>query len=100
MSHNFASKITFPLNSFIFFLFFFVKDLSMGASLVKGQSKGNVYEWSSSIKPICTTPQVLVTIKVSIQEWHCRLGHHSLNYASPYFSTNFTLFFFQNSNQL
>ncbi|PHT82775.1 hypothetical protein T459_11218 [Capsicum annuum] len=53
---------------------YLVKDLSTGASLVQGQSRGHLYEWlagnASSSQPQCN-------VVVSLDLWHRRLGHPS-----------------------
>ncbi|KAJ0039048.1 hypothetical protein Pint_22927 [Pistacia integerrima] len=50
---------------------FVVKDLSTGASLAKGRSNGNVYEWQQS------SSQLFLSTKGSLNQWHRRLGHPS-----------------------
>ncbi|CAL2247311.1 unnamed protein product [Prunus armeniaca] len=49
-------------------------DLSMGAVLLRGPNKDDVYEWS--FKSFCQ-PQALVGVVVSPNLWHRRLGHPS-----------------------
>ena len=52
--HNCISIEFFPT-------YFLVKDLSMGATLVQGQSKGNLYEWPNSSPNSSSTPQAYNT---------------------------------------
>ncbi|KAH7554321.1 hypothetical protein JRO89_XS12G0163600 [Xanthoceras sorbifolium] len=50
-------------------------DLNTGASLAKGRSRHNLYEWSSSVSPI--TPSTLTpsaAVALSSQLWHQRLS--------------------------
>ena len=42
---------------------FLVKDLTMGASLVKGRNRGNLYEWPASTSSPC--PSAYVTSNIS-----------------------------------
>ncbi|XP_012851796.1 PREDICTED: uncharacterized protein LOC105971489 [Erythranthe guttata] len=56
--------------------YFLVKDLNTRASLAKGRSRHNLYEWSSSkTSPSTLTPST--SIALSSQLWHQRLGHPS-----------------------
>ena len=69
--------------------FFLVKDLTTGASLVRGWSRGNVYEWptatspspvprsSSSSQHSAFTTTMSSPPYQSISFWHNRLGHPS-----------------------
>ena len=52
--HNCTSIEFFPT-------YFLVKDLSMGATLVQGQSKGNLYEWPTSSPNSSSIPQAYNT---------------------------------------
>lgn len=54
---------------------FVVKDLNMRAYLIEGLNRDGVYEWS--IVVLSKLIFVLATIKVSFQEWHNCLRHHS-----------------------
>ena len=54
---------------------FLVKDLSTGAPLVKGLSKGNLYELPSQLPISSTTAVTNLTTKASADTWHRRLGH-------------------------
>ena len=50
---------------------FLVKDLKTQASLVRGRSKNNLYEW-----PVSTVPPS-TNLTISSQLWHQHLGHPS-----------------------
>ena len=73
---------------------FLIKDLSTGASLVQGQSKDNVYEWSSILQ--IKQPTVYSSVAAPIDVWHRHLGHPSsfiqqkllFRYSIPTFNTN------------
>ncbi|KAK0593671.1 hypothetical protein LWI29_001354 [Acer saccharum] len=74
-SHNNTSVEFFPD-------YFLVKDLTTGASLVRGQNKGNLYVWPQSIRPshsVSGAHQFFMSSQhnVSSRSWHCRLGHPS-----------------------
>ncbi|KAL5736907.1 hypothetical protein ACOSQ2_031695 [Xanthoceras sorbifolium] len=74
-THNHASIEFFPDH-------FLVKDLTTGASLVRGQNKENLYVWPSSshlrqpASKVCLH-SASVNPVTSQHEWHCRLGHPS-----------------------
>ncbi|KAK0606765.1 hypothetical protein LWI29_004059 [Acer saccharum] len=62
--------------------YFLVKDLTTGASLVRGQNKGNLYVWPQSSRPshsVSGAHQFFMSSQhnVSSRSWHSRLGHPS-----------------------
>ena len=59
---------------------FHVKDLSTGAILLKGQTKGGVYEWptTTSLSP-SSSLLAFSSVKTTLPTWHHRLGHPSLS---------------------
>ncbi|KAK0599182.1 hypothetical protein LWI29_003021 [Acer saccharum] len=62
--------------------YFIVKDLTTGASLVRGQNMGNLYVWpKSSLLCPSSAHQYFASSQstVSAQSWHCRLGHPALS---------------------
>ena len=72
-SHNNTSIEFFPKC-------FVVKDLNTGASLVRGQNKGNLYVWPNLSLPChSSVHQNFASSQstVSSQSWHCSLGHPS-----------------------
>ncbi|KAI9162012.1 hypothetical protein LWI28_022900 [Acer negundo] len=72
-SHNNISIEFFP-DSFI------VKDLTTGASLVRGQNNGNLYVWPKLSLPCHSSAHQHFASSqstVSSQSWHFRLGHPS-----------------------
>ncbi|KAK0572541.1 hypothetical protein LWI29_033229 [Acer saccharum] len=74
-SHNNTSVEFFPD-------YFLVKDLTTGASLVRGRNEGNLYVWPLSSRPstsVSSAHQYFMSSQhnVSSQSWHCRLGHPS-----------------------
>ncbi|KAK0605807.1 hypothetical protein LWI29_030936 [Acer saccharum] len=56
---------------------FLVKDLTTGASLVRGRNEGNLYIWPKSVSP-ATLLTATSQHQVSSLAWHQRLGHPSL----------------------
>ena len=56
---------------------FHVKDLSMGAILLTGNTKDGVYEWPTSSPKLSSPLIVFSSIKTTLSEWHSRLGHPS-----------------------
>ncbi|KAK0608672.1 hypothetical protein LWI29_034169 [Acer saccharum] len=74
-SHNNTSVEFFPNH-------FLVKDLTTGASLVRGRNEGNLYVWPRSnpshlSKSRARLLSVSTQPSVSSLTWHCRLGHPS-----------------------
>lgn len=66
-SHNNTSIEFFPN-------FFLVKDLSTGASLVRGRSRGNVYEWPTALSSPSASLSITsssVTASAHPDSWHC-----------------------------
>ncbi|KAK0588332.1 hypothetical protein LWI29_038180 [Acer saccharum] len=87
ISHNLVSVSQFCSNNHTSIEFFpdcfLVKDLTTGASLVRGQNKGNLYVWPESVKSRHPASNVhLYTASTqpvaSPLAWHCRLGHPSV----------------------
>ena len=87
ISHNLISVSKFCTHnktSIEFFPnYFLVKDLTMGASLVRGQNEGNLYVWPSSnpVRQSASSAHLFSASSqpsVSFLAWHCRLGHPSL----------------------
>ena len=64
-----------------------MKDLSTGTSLVRGQNKGNVYEWPTSSSASTTKPHAFLANKHTMESWHCRLGHLSSQVLTKLVST-------------
>ncbi|KAL5786959.1 hypothetical protein ACOSP7_003908 [Xanthoceras sorbifolium] len=56
---------------------FCVKDLATGAALVKGQSKNNIYEWSTGDVSTIRMKQACMGVKTSLSNWDNRIGHPS-----------------------
>ena len=64
-----------------------MKDLSTGASLVRGRNKGNVYEWPTSSTTSTTKPHVFLANKPTMKSWHCCFGHPSSQVLTKLFYT-------------
>ncbi|RVW64257.1 Retrovirus-related Pol polyprotein from transposon RE1 [Vitis vinifera] len=60
-------------------------DLSTRASLVRGQNKGNVYEWPTS--SLFSTTKAFLANKPTMESWDCRLGHPSSQVLTKLVST-------------
>jgi len=69
---NLLMIIRFSLNFTL--IFFRVKDLHSGKLLLQSPSKGGLYPWPS-FPSLKSTPTDLIGEKVSIHQWHNRLGH-------------------------
>ena len=57
--------------------FFLAKDLSTGASLVRGRNKGSIDEWPVTSSSHHTKPTALAISTVSMDTWHHHIGHPS-----------------------
>ena len=62
---------------------FLVKDLSTGAILMRGENQNDVYYATSTI-----SPNLSVTLKTQIEEWHHRLGHPSFSILRSFLLAN------------
>ena len=57
--------------------YFVVKDLTTGATLARGRNRNNVYEWPTIWESASGSKIAYVGVKVSLDNWHNRLGHPS-----------------------
>jgi hypothetical protein len=55
--------------------FFYVKDLKTRQLLLQGPSKLGLYPWPSSHAPSSKSLAAFIGEKVSLDQWHLRLGH-------------------------
>ena len=72
MSPNYVTLTKFRLNSSLFH--FSMKDLSTGASLMKGLSLTNLYELPRQLLVFSTAAIALLSVKASVDLWHNKLG--------------------------
>jgi hypothetical protein len=80
ISKNLLSVYQFAKDNNVFFefhpSFFCVKDLSSGVTLLSGKSKNGLYPLHSLQRLI--KPTALLGERVSVEQWHSRLGHPAL----------------------
>jgi hypothetical protein len=79
ISQNLLSVHQFAKDNNVFFefhpSFFYVKDLFSGAILLSGKSKDGLYPLHSLHK---IKPRAFLGERVSLNQWHARLGHPAL----------------------
>ena len=72
---------------------FLVKDIYTGATLLKGQTKDDIYEW-----PVSPLLLAFFSIKTTLSKWHQRLGHPTFHILKQIVSQNNLDFSYSLSN--